>query len=267
MRWREAEVAAALGHGVGEDIEYTGISTDTRTLAAGHLFVALRGETHDAHAFLAQAAAAGARGAVVDHVPEGAPSELRYHIVLDTLAALGRLGRFHRRRIGARVCAITGSNGKTTTKDIVRSVLGTRYRVHATVGNLNNLIGVPLTLLSAEEGTETIVAELGTNVPGEVAQLAAIAEPDAVVVTTVSAEHLEGLGDLEGVLREETSVLPWLPRGGPAVVSDEPAVLAARARELTESVHVAGFSERADPDFRGSTLSLDDEGRVRFQWA
>jgi UDP-N-acetylmuramoyl-tripeptide--D-alanyl-D-alanine ligase len=267
MRWREAEIAAALGLGVGADIEYTGVSTDTRALTPGALFVALRGETHDAHAYLAQAAAAGARGAVVDHLPADAPASLRYYVVSDTLAALGRLGRFHRRRIGARVCAIVGSNGKTTTKDIVRAILSTRFRVHATAGNLNNLIGVPLTLLGAAADTEVIVTELGTNVPGEVAQLAAIAEPDAVVVTTVSAEHLEGLGDLEGVLREETSVLSWLPRGGPAVVSDEPSVLAVRARELVQDVYVAGFSDRADPDFRGSALSLDEEGRVRFQWA
>jgi UDP-N-acetylmuramoyl-tripeptide--D-alanyl-D-alanine ligase len=229
--------------------------------------VALRGETHDAHAYLAQAAAAGATGAVVDHVPAAAPAGLRWFIVSDTLAALGRLGRFQRRRSAVRVVAITGSNGKTTTKDLVRAVLAAKHRVHATPGNLNNLIGLPLTLLGAPQDAEIVVAELGTNVPGEVAQLAAIAEPDAGVITTVSAEHLEGLSDLEGVLREETSVLPWLPRGGVAIVSDEPPVLAERAQQLCESVDTAGFSERADAIFRGAHPSLDDEGRVRFQWA
>jgi UDP-N-acetylmuramoyl-tripeptide--D-alanyl-D-alanine ligase len=268
MMWTESAVCAALGIGEGtESRVYTAVSTDTRTLGRDALFVALRGETHDAHAFLAQAAAAGAKGAVVERVPEDAPATLHYYVVADTLAALGRLARLQRRQMGVRLLSITGSNGKTTTKDLVRAVLGARYRVHATPGNLNNLIGVPLTLLGAPADAEYIVAELGTNVPGEVAQLAAIAEPDAAVVTTVSAEHLEGLGNLEGVLREETSVLSWLPHGAPAVVSDEPPMLAARAKQLFERTSVAGFSDRAGVDFRGTALRLDDEGRVRFQWA
>jgi UDP-N-acetylmuramoyl-tripeptide--D-alanyl-D-alanine ligase len=268
--WTDAAVSAALGQGsnaAGETIVYTTIGTDTRTLDHGSLFVALRGEVHDAHAFLAQAASAGARGAVVDHIPEGAPANLRYIVVRDTTEGLGRLARFHRRRIGARVVAITGSNGKTGTKELVRAALSSKYRVHATQGNLNNLIGVPVTLLAAHAGTELIVAELGTNVPGEIAQLSAIVEPDAAIITTISAEHLEGLGDLDGVLREETAVVPWLPRSSPVVVSDEPAMLAERARELSNTVHVAGFSDRADPIFRGFALSLDEEGRVRFRWA
>lgn len=207
--WTAAAVDAALGLATGrggEDIEIADISTDTRRLKPGDLFVALRGEKHDAHAYLGQAAAAGARGAVVDHLPDGAPAELHYHVVPDTLEALGRLGRFHRRRIGARVCAVAGSNGKTTTKDLLRAVLGTTYNVHATRGNLNNQVGAPLTLLSAPEDAQVIVAEVGTNVPGEVARIAGILEPDAAVITNISAEHLEGLGDLDGVLREETSI-------------------------------------------------------------
>jgi len=268
--WTDAGITGALGLGTvaaGEAIVYTSIGTDTRSLGHGSLFVALRGETHDAHEFLHQAAAAGARGAVVDHVPDGAPGSLRYFVVRDTTEALGRLARFHRRRIGAKVVAITGSNGKTGTKELVRAALSAGHRVHATQGNFNNLVGVPLTLLGAPADAEIIVAELGTNAPGEIAQLAAIAEPDAVLITTISAEHLEGLGDLDGVLREETSALTWLPRGAPVVVSDEPPMLAERAREFCETVHVAGFSDRADPIFRGFALSLDDEGRVRFRWA
>jgi len=268
--WTDANVSAALGLGAaagGAAIVYTGVSTDTRTLSPGSLFVALRGETHDAHDFLGQAVQAGARAALVERIPDDVPPGFRCIVVRDTTEALGRLGRFHRRRIDARVIAITGSNGKTTTKDMVRTVMSARYRVHATAGNLNNLIGVPLTLLSAPLDAEVIVAELGTNVPGEVAQLTGIVEPDAAIITTISAEHLEGLGDLDGVLREETSVLPWLPRTGPAVVTDVPPELGERARDLASAVHVAGFSDRADPIFRGFALSLDDEGQVRFRWA
>jgi UDP-N-acetylmuramoyl-tripeptide--D-alanyl-D-alanine ligase len=270
IAWTDANVTAALGlpaNSGGTARAYTAVSTDTRTIGPGSLFVALRGDRHDAHEFLAVAADAGARGAVVDRVPADAPAQLRYHVVPDTLEALGRLARFHRRRMNARVCAVAGSNGKTTTKEMLRHVLGAHYRVHATPGNLNNLVGLPLTLLGAPSDVEVVVAEVGTNVPGEVARLAAIAEPDAAVLTTVAAEHLEGLGDLDGVLREETSLLCWLPREGPAVVGDEPPELAARASQMADDVHVAGFSDRAEPIFRGFALDLDDEGRARFRWA
>jgi UDP-N-acetylmuramoyl-tripeptide--D-alanyl-D-alanine ligase len=270
IAWTDANVTAALGlpaNPGGSARAYTAVSTDTRNIGAGALFVALRGERHDAHAFLGQAADAGARGAVVDHVPETAPSHMRFHVVPDTLEALGRLARFHRRRMGARVCAVAGSNGKTTTKEMLRHVLGTRFHVHATPGNLNNLVGLPLTLLGAPSDADVVVAEIGTNAPGEVARLAGVAEPDAAVITTVGAEHLEGLGDFEGVLREETSLLSWLPRNAPAVVGDEPAELAARASQLADDMHVAGFSDRAEPIFRGFALDLDAEGRARFRWA
>lgn len=267
--WTEASVAAALGlpDSGGETVEYTTVSTDTRTIGPGALFVALRGGNHDGHTFLDQAAAAGARGAVVDHVPADGPTPLRYHIVSDTLVALGRLARCHRRRTGVRVCAVAGSNGKTTTKELLRHVLGTRFRVHATPGNLNNLIGLPLTLLDIPSDTEVVVAEIGTNMPGEVAKLAAIAEPDAAVITTIAEEHLEGLGDFDGVLREETSLLSWLPAGAPAVVGDEPPGLLEHARKLTDNVHAAGFTHLAEPDLRGGGLGLDEHGRPRFRWA
>src|SRR5918996_1242397 len=132
--WTEAAVTAALGiatHAGDVDVSYGGVSTDTRTLKQGELFLALRGQHHDAHAYLLQAHAAGATGAVVDHVPAEAPQALRYYVVPDTLVALGRLARSHRRRLGIPVCAVAGSNGKTTTKDLLRAALSPRLRVHA----------------------------------------------------------------------------------------------------------------------------------------
>lgn len=266
--WTDARVTAALGLGANanaDGVTYGGISTDTRSLRAGDLFVALRGDAHDAHAFLGQAAAAGATGAVVDHVPANAPA-LRYYVVQDTLNALGQLGRHHRHVVGARVCAVAGSNGKTTTKELLRAVLSAKYRVHATGGNFNNLVGAPLTLLATPDDAEVVVAEIGTNTPGEIARLGAIVEPDAAVITGISAEHLEGLGDLDGVLREECSILPWLPRTGVAVVADEPVILPEHARLLRASVIVAGLSERATAAARGSAAKLDHEGRVSFRW-
>jgi UDP-N-acetylmuramoyl-tripeptide--D-alanyl-D-alanine ligase len=266
--WREAAVTAALGLPArASDAVFNGVATDTRKLGGGELFVALRGENHDAHAYLAQAKAAGATGAVVEHVPADAPQDMNYFVVPNTLHALGSLARLWRRQIGARVCAVAGSNGKTTTKDLLKAALGARYRVHATQGNFNNLIGAPLTLLAAPTDTEVIVAEIGTNAPGEIAQLAALVEPDAVVITGISAEHLEGLGDLQGVLREETSVIPWIPLDGTIVVADDPPMLGERARTMHPAVQVAGFTAQADAAVRGSHSSVDDEGRARFRWA
>jgi UDP-N-acetylmuramoyl-tripeptide--D-alanyl-D-alanine ligase len=268
--WSEAAVTAALGISAlaGDlDVAYSGIGTDTRKLQGGELFVALRGEAHDAHDYLAQAHAAGAAGAVVERVPAGAPDALRYYVVADTLVALGQLGRARRRQLDLPLVAVAGSNGKTTTKELLRAALSPKYRVHATTGNLNNRIGAPLTLLATPEDAEFIVAEIGTNTPGELATLAAIVQADAAVITGISAEHLEGLGDLQGVLREETSVLPWVPAHGTVVVADDPPMLAERARRMHPNVQVAGLSDGADAALRGSDVSLDDEGRVRFRWA
>lgn len=265
--WTDARVRAALGLPAGPSaaLDYASVATDTRTLPAGALFVALRGARFDAHDFLAQAVEAGAAGAVVERVPEGAP-EIPYYEVADTLEALGHLARYYRRHLSARVLAITGSNGKTTTKELTRAVLATRYRVNATAGNLNNLVGAPLTVLASPADAEVLVVELGTNAPGEVARLAGIVEPDAAIVTSIAEEHLEGLGDLEGVLREETSVLAALPADGFAIVGDEPAALPAVARALAPRVRVAGWSDAADPGLRAEDVRLDEAGRVHFRW-
>lgn len=266
-RWNDAMVRDALGLGAGDaSFVYSSVQTDSRTIEPGSLFVALVGERFDAHNFLADVAAKGALGAVVDRVPVGAPTNLTYYEVADTRKALGHLARHRRRQLGVRLCAVTGSNGKTTTKEILKAVLSARYRVHATVGNLNNLVGTPLTLLGAPDDTEVIVAELGTNTPGEIAQLAEIVEADAAVVTAISEEHLEGLGDLRGVLEEETALLPTLPDDGLAVVADEPPELAEAARAKAPNVAVAGWSDRADPGLRAERVALDENGFVNFDW-
>jgi UDP-N-acetylmuramoyl-tripeptide--D-alanyl-D-alanine ligase len=272
--WTDADVLAALelavpvnvGNGSRPEVSsFEAVGTDTRTLPEGALFVALRGENFDGHRFLKEAAAKGARAAVVDRIPEDAPP-LRYYRVPDTLMALGRLGRYHRRELAGRVAAITGTNGKTTTKEMARAVLATRYATHATTGNLNNLIGAPLTLLDAPDGVEALVVEIGTNAPGEIARLAELVEPDVGIITGVSEGHLEGFGTLEGVLREKTSLLSRLRPGGVAMVADEPAALPERARSLSRTVRVAGWTDRADPGLRAKDLRIDDDGTVRFRW-
>lgn len=266
--WTDARVRAALSlePGPAAALDYAAVSTDTRAMPQDALFVALRGERFDAHDFLRQAVEAGAAGAVVERIPDDAP-RVPYYVVPDTLVALGRLAQYYRRHLSARVCAIAGSNGKTTTKELTRAVLASALRVHATKGNLNNLIGAPLTILSAPADAEALVVEIGTNAPGEVARLAAIVEPDAAIVTTIAEEHLEGLGDLEGVLREEGAVLNFLPADGFAVVGDEPPMLPEHARAvLADRVRVAGWSELADPALRAEDVRMDGNGNVRFRW-
>ena len=218
--WTSAEVAEALGVRAPTKRTFTGISTDTRHPIPDALFVALKGERFDAHAFLAQARDAGATAAVVRRGTPAVPG-LPYFEVADTLVALGLLARARRRLLppGSPVVAVTGSTGKTSTKEMIRAALATRWRVHATEGNLNNLVGVPLTILSAPTDTQALVIEAGASVPGEIARLRDIIEPTIAVITNVGYAHVEGFGSLEGVKREKLSLLEGVPA---AVVGPPP---------------------------------------------
>src|SRR5207253_3147380 len=240
---------------------FTGVSTDTRHLAAGALFVALQGDRFDAHGFLDQARAQGAAAAVVR---TGTPpvEGLPFFEVTDTLAALGLLARARRRRFppGSPVVAVTGSSGKTSTKELIRAVLGTTFRVHATVGNLNNLVGVPLTLLAAPDDAESLVVEAGASVPGEIARLRNVIEPTIAVITHVGYAHVAGFGSLAGVLREKLGLLDG---AGVAVVGTDPPELAREARRRTRTV-VAGTGREAD--VRPEAADLDAAGHPRIPW-
>ncbi len=191
--------------------EFTAVSTDTCTIAPGTLFVALRGDRFDAHDFLADAVRAGATGLVVTDPARAAGTGVPVFVVRDTRVALGALGAFRRHAWGKPVIAIGGSNGKTSTKALVTAMLAGAYDVHATPGNLNNEIGVPLTLLALPDDAEVAVIEAGTNSPGEIARLRAIIAPDVTVITSIGEEHLEGFGDLAGVLREELELTQGVP--------------------------------------------------------
>jgi UDP-N-acetylmuramoyl-tripeptide--D-alanyl-D-alanine ligase len=204
-RAADALTATALGASPRGSDALNGVSTDTRSIAPGALFVALAGENFDAHDFLPDAVSRGAAALVVSRPERAEGLGVPVFAVSDTLRALGALGAYRRRLWGKTVVGVVGSNGKTTTKEMIRSALGTKLTVHATTGNLNNLVGVPLTLLAIPDGADIAVIEMGTNAPGEVATLRDIVRPDIVVVTSVGEEHLEGLGDLDAVLREEVS--------------------------------------------------------------
>ena len=268
FRWTHERVRAALSPPDAPAFAgaaFAGVSTDTRSLAAGELFVAIAGENFDGHDFVADAVASGAAGVVVSREVAAGLSVPVYRVP-DTLVALGRLARYRRRRHPAQVVAITGSSGKTTTKEFLRGALQRNHRVHATPGNLNNRIGLPLTILDAPEAAEVLVLEMGTNEPGEIAALTAIAEPDIGSVTTVSDAHLEGLGSLEGVFHEKLALVAGLNRRGAVVVGDQPAALPSRARSLHPNVRVAGWSPAADADLRPQNAHPDSEGRYFFDW-
>ena len=235
---------------------FSGVSTDTRALPADTLFVALKGDRFDAHDFLPAARAAGAAGAVVRRGTPPVEGLLVYEVD-DTLHALGELARARRRALPGPVVAITGTNGKTSTKEMIAAALRTRYRTHATRKNLNNLVGVPLTILEAPEDAEALVVEAGASVPGEMARHRAVIEPSITVITNVGAGHLEGFGSREAVLTEKLALASGVVL---AVVGPDPPALAELARKAARKVITAGL---ADADRTPDRAELSDGGRPR----
>ncbi|HEX9308058.1 MAG TPA: UDP-N-acetylmuramoyl-tripeptide--D-alanyl-D-alanine ligase [Anaeromyxobacter sp.] len=224
-------VQATGGRWIGTPpAEVAGVSTDTRTIGPGTLFVALRGERFDAHDFLADAAGRGAAALVVaeGRAADGAP--VPRLAVADTLAALGAIARLHRLRFAVPVVGVTGSNGKTTTREMIAAILATRGKVLKTEGNLNNEVGVPLTLFGLDASHQAAVVELGMNHPGEIARLAAIALPQIGIVTLAAPAHLEGLGSVEAVADAKAELYQGLPEGGVAIANADDARMLRRAQ-------------------------------------
>ena len=214
-----------------------GVSTDTRTLTAGNLFIALAGENFDGHGCLKKAAERGAAGLLIraDAAEKlaAAPEEVPAIGVLDTLRALGDIAGDWRRRFPVPLVAITGSSGKTTTKEMVATITARVRNILKSEGNLNNRIGLPLTLLKLREEHELVIVEMGTNSPGEIATLAAIAAPDVGLITNIGPAHLEGLGSLEAIREEKGSLFEIMAGRGTAILNhDDPAIglLAGRWR-------------------------------------
>lgn len=257
MRIAGEFVSRALGTSPGPATEFSEISTDTRHLAPGALFVALSGERFDGHDHLGKAREAGARAAVVR---QGTPpvAGLHFYVVPDTLVAYGQLGRARRDRITGPVVAITGSNGKTSTKEMTAAVLRTRYTTHATRLNLNNLVGIPQTILAAPENTGAMVIEAGANMPGEIARAKTIIDPTVGMITNVAESHLEGFGSVGGVLREKLELIRGVPV---AIVGSEPPNLPVEARKLAARVVTAGL---AGADTSPASIRVHPTGQTSF---
>lgn len=190
------------------------ISTDSRNVETGDLFFALKGEHFDGNAFARQALSNGAARAVIDNPEYHRKDDPRYLLVNDALLTLQDLAVIHRSNLKCKALAITGSNGKTTTKELVARVLSAKFRTQATAGNLNNHIGVPLTLLSIEPETEFAVVEMGANHMGEIARLCEIAQPGYGVITNIGKAHLEGFGNIEGVARAKGELYDYIRSTG-----------------------------------------------------
>jgi UDP-N-acetylmuramoyl-tripeptide--D-alanyl-D-alanine ligase len=242
----------------------TGVSIDSRTCPPGAAFVAIRGSRLDGHAYVADARARGAAAAVVTRLPPDVEpgGDLAVILVDDTTLALQRLAAFHRQRLAPAVVGITGSVGKTTTKELAAAVLGRRYRVLKASGSLNNQWGVPLTLLALEPEHDAAVLELGMNAPGEIAALAELVRPGVGVVTAVAAAHLEGVGSLEGVQRAKGELVEAIPADGTVVLNaDDPLVLALAGRARGR---VVTFGRAAGADVRVGQVALA-AGGLRFR--
>ncbi|SDE51244.1 UDP-N-acetylmuramoyl-tripeptide--D-alanyl-D-alanine ligase [Limimaricola pyoseonensis] len=244
--WTASDAASATGGRATRDWQADGVSIDTRTLRPGDLFVALQA-ARDGHNFVAQALEKGAAAALVSRIPEDVPEDAPLLLVDEVLPALERLGIAGRARTEARVVAITGSVGKTSTKEMMRAALEGQGRVHAAEASYNNHWGVPLTLARMPADTEFAVIEIGMNHPGEIAPLARMARPHVAMITTVAAVHLEAFENVEGIAREKASIFEGLEPGGCAVINGDLAVspilrAAARAREARIIGFGAGVS-------------------------
>jgi len=255
------EVARAMrAAGNPPAVKVTGWSVDTRTQKAGDLYFALRGPNHDGHDFVGAAVAQGAAGVVVER-RTGAPNEL---VAIDTLEALQELAAWARANWGGTVVGVTGSAGKTTTKDAIAQLLAVELPVGKTVGNFNNHVGVPLSILSLEDGCRAAVLEIGMNHAGEIRRLAAIAKPNIGVVTNVGYAHAEYFDSIDGVAAAKRELIEALPRDGVAVLNaDDPRVAEFRGAHPGRSV-TFGFSEGAD--VRGEAAQFSADG-ARFRAA
>jgi len=242
------------------DVMITGVSTDTRTIERGNLYIPLKGATFNGHAFVEEAFAKGASAVLWSEGEENPPANVPLIMVDDTLQALQRLAHRYRKQLSVKVIGITGSNGKTTTKDMVFSLLATTYNTQKTEGNLNNHIGLPLTLLRLEEDTEIAVVEMGMSGFGEIERLSHIAAPDVAVITNIGESHLQELGSREGIARAKLEILSGLQKDGVFVYYGDEPLLRTKIEQLSPVCHTITFGQTEENNYYPLSISLTAEG-------
>jgi UDP-N-acetylmuramoyl-tripeptide--D-alanyl-D-alanine ligase len=244
----------------GPDAEFYGVSTDTRTLKTGQLYIALRGEKFDGHDFINEAVKAGAAGALIS---QDVSSSIPLLKVVNTRQALGELARFHRQQFNIPIIAVTGSCGKTTTKALLTSVFSQAGKVLANVSSFNNDIGVPLTLLQLTPEHQYAITEMGANHPGEIAFLTHLVHPAVAIITNAAEAHLEGFGDLDGVACAKGEIFQGLGPEGIAVVNADDNY-ASFWRQLTGSHRVVTFGVEQPADVSAHNIQYSEAGQPRF---
>jgi UDP-N-acetylmuramoyl-tripeptide--D-alanyl-D-alanine ligase len=250
--WRLEDIVKAVGGTVlkKEKEVFTAISTDSRTIGKGELFVPILGKSFDGHAFIGAALKRSGGGTLcrADSPVSLADDDGTVILVEDTNQALLDLARFKRDSLSGTIISITGSNGKTTTKEILAAMMKKRYRVHFNEKNLNNLIGVPMSILSIDGDPDVCILELGTNTPGEIKKLALATDPDVSLITNVNPSHLEGLTSLEGILEEKLDLFRHTRKGGKVFVNVDDPGIAGRRLDAERAVVTFGIDN--DADFR-----------------
>lgn len=260
--WTSAEAAEATGGRATAQWQASGVSIDTRTLVPGDLFVALTA-ARDGHDFVAQALAKGAAAALVSRIPDGVAEDAPLLLVEDVQAGLEALGAASRARFQGRVVAVTGSVGKTSTKEMLRTVLGAQGSVHAAEKSYNNHWGVPLTLARMPARADFAVIEIGMNHPGEIAPLARMARPDVALVTIVAPAHLEAFESIEGIAREKAAIFEGLAPGGTAIVNgDLPVSDILQDAGAARAARVQSFGESPGVAYRAETVTLHGDCTV-----
>lgn len=245
----------------GDDLRFTGCSTDSRSVSAGNLFVAIEGDRFDGHDFVDAAGRQGALAALVSKARKFSIPTLR---VDDTIAALAKLAAYWRKKISVPLIAITGSNGKTTVKEMLAAILGRSHNVLATRGNLNNEIGAPLTLLSANESHDRIILELGASHAGEIGGLTRMSRPDVGVITLCAPAHLEGFGSPEGVARAKGELFTEMPESGCVVINADDSY-APLWKALAGSRRCIRFGMERDAEVTGKWRPYDGGGEVQMR--
>lgn len=261
LDWILEQVGGTLAAaGSCPSLSISGVCTDTRTLAAGDLFIALKGDNFNGHEFVATAEEKGASAVIAS---EAVDTDLPVIMVPDTKLALGDLATAVKRQVSPFTIGITGSSGKTTVKEMVAAILSRKGKVLATKGNFNNDIGVPLTLLRLEEDHEYAVVEMGANHQGEIAYTTGLSRPDVATIVNASAAHLEGFGSLFGVARAKSEIFRGLPKGGLALLNADSQFYEFWQGKVRD-YNVQTFGAAADTDFRAQDVTLGIDGCAQF---